>query len=253
MSIMQVDAHRRDWEEFASVGDPFWAVVADPKLKYGRWDADAFYAGGRREIDAMMRRAAELGRPARHATALDFGCGVGRLTRALGAHFDEVLGIDISEAMIGNARRLNAGHPHCSFALNVAADLGSLSDESFDLVHTRIVLQHQPSRAAIERYLSELLRVLRTDGLLVFQLPSRLSLAVRAQPRVNAYRLLRRLGATPRFLYWRLGLHPASMRHIPVEEVAAFIDSNGGRVLAIETEWQRRYHFESALYYVARE
>jgi SAM-dependent methyltransferase len=252
MSTMQVAAHKRDWEEFASVGDPFWAVVADPKLKYGGWDADAFYAGGQREVDAMMREAAELGRPARRSRALDFGCGVGRLTRALGAHFDEVLGLDISEAMVDNARRLNAGHPRCSFALNVADDLHALDDESFDLVHTRIVLQHQPSRRAIERYLGEFLRVLRADGLLVFQLPSRLSLAVRAQPRVTAYRLLRRLGATPRFLYWRLGLHPASMRHIPVDEVEAFLESQGGRVLATETEWQRSYHFESTVYYVAR-
>ena len=47
------------------------------------WDPDEFFAYGRAEIDDVLVRLADLGLRRGNRRALDFGCGVGRLTQAL--------------------------------------------------------------------------------------------------------------------------------------------------------------------------
>jgi SAM-dependent methyltransferase len=250
--MTQLADERRNWEEFAAQ-DPFWAVLSDHDRKFGKWDRDEFYATGREQIDEIMARAERLGRPVRLAAALDFGSGLGRLTRALAGHFDRAIGVDISETMVGNATRFNADVGNVEFVHNDRADLRLFDDASFDLVNTRIVLQHLPDRATIEGYLLEFLRILNDDGLLVFQLPSRLSLPIRLQPRRNAYLALRRLGLPPKVLYWRLGLHPNRMVAIPTTEVVAFLERNGGRVLDVVTRRDLELdEFDEGVYYVTK-
>jgi hypothetical protein len=114
------------------------------------------------------------------------------------------------------------------------------------------VLQHQPSQAAIEGYLAEFVRTLKDDGLLVFQLPSGIPLTIRMQPRRKVYVLLRRLGFRSKFLYWKLGLHPMRMRHVPRPEVIAFLESRGAKVLRVDTTTDPSYGFEDSVYYVTK-
>jgi len=90
--------------------------------------------------------------------ALDFGCGAGRLTQALARHVERVTGVDISERMVALARQ------HCSdervcFVQNVRPDLKVFACRSFDLVYSRITLQHIAPRYT-RRYLREFIRVL---------------------------------------------------------------------------------------------
>jgi SAM-dependent methyltransferase len=242
---------KREWEEIAGE-DAMWAILSYSDRKFGAWDRDEFFRTGEVEIDALMARAAELGRPAGRASALDFGCGVGRLTRALAQHFDTCLGLDISETMVEGGRELNGDRPGCTFEVNARPDLRAYDDRSFDLIFTRIVLQHQPSREAIEAYLSEFLRTLKDDGLLVFQLPSAIPLSIRLQPRRRLYLVLRRLGFHSKFLYWKLGLHPMRMRHVPKAEVVAFLEAHGAKVLAVDTTKDPSYGFEDSVYYVTK-
>ena len=58
-----------------------------------------FFASGQREIEGILAGLDGQGirSEARHR-ALDFGCGLGRLTRALADSFDEVVGIERSES-----------------------------------------------------------------------------------------------------------------------------------------------------------
>ena len=242
---------KREWEEIASQ-DAMWAILSYSDRKFGAWDRDAFFRTGELEIERLMAHAGELGRPAGRNAALDFGCGVGRLTRALSKHFESCLGLDISETMIAGARELNADTPSCRFEVNDQPDLRRYEDGSFDLIFTQIVLQHQPSRSAIEAYLDEFLRTLRGDGLLVFQLPSAIPLSLRLQPRRRVYVLLRRLGFRAKFLYWKLGLHPMRMRHLPRGDVIAFLESRGARVLRVDTSRDPSYGFEDSVYYVTK-
>jgi SAM-dependent methyltransferase len=244
---------KRNWEDFAAQ-DPFWAVLSQPDRKYGKWDREAFYRTGEVQIAEVMDHATRFDLPTGHEAALDFGSGVGRLTRALAGRFDRAVGVDISQTMVDNATRFNDDVPNVSFQVNARPDLRVFDDASFDMVNTRIVLQHLADRETIEGYLAEFLRVLRPGGLLAFQLPSALPLTLRLQPRRNVYLVLRRLGFTPRFLYWRLGLHPNRMVAIAKPDVVAFLEARGGRVLDVITRRDPDVHlFEESVYFVTRE
>src|SRR4051794_32730827 len=164
---MSLSKHKRDWEDLGKV-DPLWAILTDPNQRYGRWDPGDFFASGRVEISHVMKQADRLGRPPQRRTALDFGCGVGRLTRALADYFERCTGVDISESMISQAREWHRDRPKCSFVMNTAGDLRGFQDESFDLVYSNIVLQHLPSARLIESYVGEFIRILAKEGLLVF-------------------------------------------------------------------------------------
>jgi SAM-dependent methyltransferase len=226
-------AHKEDWEDLAAT-DALWAILSNPEKKFGRWDVDDFFASGAGEIQRVMERATTLGYPVQHETALDFGCGVGRLTRALNAYFEHCHGVDISEAMVSRARELNAGHAGCTFTLNASERLSGFANRSVDMVYTNLVLQHVPSRHIIVSYIGEFARILKPGGLLVFQLPSHITLRRRIQWRRRMYRLLKRLGVSPRILHERLDLHPMRMSFMPEREVVSYLSSLGLHVLQID-------------------
>src|SRR5215207_11660461 len=98
---------RQDWDELSEL-DPYWAILSDRSRRFGRWDLDEFFASGIAEVTQVLRTGRRHGLPAKRRDALDFGCGAGRLTRALAAEFENCLGLDISQQMIDEARRVNA-------------------------------------------------------------------------------------------------------------------------------------------------
>lgn len=225
--------HRRAWEDLGRV-DPFWAVLNVPSRRHGQWDPAEFFATGKREIDSLMKSAEELALPRQRTSALDFGCGVGRMARSLASHFESYTGVDISEPMIARAREWNRDYTQCRFVLNTTGDLRIFDGASFDLIYSRFVLQHLPSRALVESYLRDFIRILKPGGLLVFQLPSRIDLLHRLQPRRRLYALLRGLGFSERVLLGPLKLTPMAMRAMPETEVVQLVQTLGGRLLRAE-------------------
>jgi predicted SAM-dependent methyltransferase len=103
-----------------------------------------------------------------------------------------------------------------------------------DLIYTKFVLQHLPSVELVRSYLSEFVRILRPGGLLVFQLPSRIPLRNRIQPRRRLYTLLRNLGMSERLLLGRLELTPIRMRAIPEGKVTRFLAELGSKLVRVE-------------------
>jgi len=168
---MDLKELQNNWDEFGKT-DPLWAILTDPHRKGGKWDPDEFFALGRREIAGLMRTVQPIGLPARREAALDFGCGVGRLTQGLCAWFDRCCGVDIAPSMIELARQYNAHGGKCEYFLNASSDLQIFPDNSFDLVYSKIVLQHIEPQYSTS-YIKEFVRVLRPGGLVVFQIPDR--------------------------------------------------------------------------------
>src|SRR2546430_4480638 len=187
-----------DWDELAEA-DALFVVLAEPGKEGGRWELDDFLLTGEREIAELLERAQRVGRPSARRRALDFGCGVGRLTRALAECFDECVGVDVSAEMVRRASALNADRPNCSFVHNVTPDLSRFEDASFDLVESSKVLQHLPNRQLACAYVEEFLRIAKPDGVVAFQLWTHLPFRNRLQPRRRAYAVLRALRA-PRAL-----------------------------------------------------
>jgi predicted TPR repeat methyltransferase len=215
----------RDWNDLAQV-DPLWAVLSVDGKRNRRWDQDEFFATGEAEVEQILGTATQLGRPAQRRRALDFGCGVGRLTRALAQRFDETVGVDVSELMLEQAR-VNADTPNITFTSAQEPPAGP-----FDLVVANLVLQHLPSKALARVYIARLIEAADPDGLVVFQLPTNLSLPQRIQPRRRLYAALRS-HVDPERLH-AAGLHPVRMLALPEADVRTTVEKAGATTARTE-------------------
>ena len=163
----QLSRLRRVWEALGR-DDPLWAVLSDPDKRGRRWDSDEFFETGRLEVETQMAEIDVVGYPVGRTLALDFGCGAGRLTRALARHFERAIGIDVSASMVDTARRLNAGIDGLEFRVNPSPRIDGIAGASVDFVFSRITLQHIPADLA-EGYVDEFFRILAPGGAAVFQ------------------------------------------------------------------------------------
>jgi len=256
---MNIKRLRRHWDALGKI-DPLWANLTNDDKRGGKWDAEEFFLTGEQEIDEVMGSVESLSVTFKHDRALDFGCGVGRLTQALAARFDEVWGVDIAPSMIELANRYNRHPGTCRYYLNDRSDLERFDDGSFDFIYSNIVLQHMQPKDQ-RRYLAELVRVLAPGGIFVFQLPSAplplsepKGLGQRLKRRVKAitpslvlvpYRRLRRevvgLGRGPRMDMWGL----------PQQEVRQYLASQGAQVLSVTPD-QMAFGWSGFRYVVGR-
>ncbi|RVU17515.1 class I SAM-dependent DNA methyltransferase [Methylobacterium oryzihabitans] len=101
--------------------DARYAADPDP------WD----FATSAYERDKYAATLAALPR-ARYATALEVGCSIGVLTAALGRRCDALLGLDVAEAALAQARRRCADQPHIRFARTRIPD--EWPEDRFDLI-----------------------------------------------------------------------------------------------------------------------
>jgi ubiquinone/menaquinone biosynthesis C-methylase UbiE len=235
--------HARDWEEMAAI-DPLWAIMSAPEKRFGSWEINEFLRTGQAEVSGLMQTASELALPQQHRRAIDFGCGVGRLTRALHHYFPECHGVDISRGMLQKARQLA---PECEF--READDLRSFPAQYADLIYSSLVLQHQPNKANVTALIKDMVRVLAPGGLLVFQMPLHLPLRNRIQLRRRAYRLVRTLGLSHTFAYERLKLSPIRMLSMPQRAVEETVRAANGVVVSVGVAEKLNEPFSSGIYY----
>jgi SAM-dependent methyltransferase len=231
------------WDQLAA-SDPLWTILPEHK---GGWDSQEFMATGEQEIEGVLEQIASLGIQLDRRRALDFGCGVGRLTQALAARFDEAWGVDISPVMVEEALRRNQHGNRCRYLVNVSEKLVGLEDASFDLAYSSLTLMHiEPS--LIRGYLAELLRVLAPEGVLVFQLPTH---SPRMRSKVKRLMPGALLSAYRRVRYGTLPL-PA-MNVMSSKEAATILAAGGGRIVDIKPN---RFHllrpWGSVRYYVMK-
>lgn len=237
---MTSSAHKRAWRDWGTV-NPLYGILTDPRYRHGG-SLQEFFDTGEGTVEAVLEQAEAAGLYVRNGAALDFGCGIGRLTFALAKRFDHVTGVDASPTMLAKAAELHPPVANCELALNDTDDLAALASGSFDLVLCLYVLQHLESVQVIERFLCELVRVARPGGAVVFQLPARVPahrpplppLRTVAGLRTRTASLLRRAGVGPRFLARHLDWVPEmTMLALARERVQAVVESAGGRVVAI--------------------
>jgi SAM-dependent methyltransferase len=169
---------QKNWDELGKT-DPLYAIKVGitkeggewESKEGGKWDLQEFFQTGIDEIDSIMKDIDQLNLKLDYNTALDFGCGVGRLTQALPKYFDTVDGIDIAPSMIELANTYNKCKDRVHYYLNDKNSLENFKDNTYDFIYSVEVFQHMHPQFQ-ENYLSELLRILSPKGLLVFELPS---------------------------------------------------------------------------------
>lgn len=136
------------------------------------WSEAEFLASGEADVARLVDPVLGLlPQPAAASTALDIGCGLGRLTRALAQRFRQAEGIDISPEMVERAERLAPPLP-ANVHYQVCDGSGAipLAAQSIDFAFSYIVLQHVPTLRIIETYFTELARILTPGGLALIQL-----------------------------------------------------------------------------------
>ena len=100
---------------------------------------------------------------------LEIGCGIGRILIPMRKIFGNVTGIDISSEMVLLGQKYVSDISNCSIVENNGIDLSEFLDNSFDFCYSFIVFQHIPDKNVVEKYISEVSRVLKPNCLFRFQ------------------------------------------------------------------------------------
>lgn len=192
MNLKELQAN---WNEFGET-DPLYAILTVQGKDNNNWDEEDFFASGKKEIEELASYISSLRFQMTGSRALDFGCGVGRLTQALTGFYQEVCGVDIAHTMVARARRFNRHGDRCTYYVNDRTHLRIFPDQSFDLIYSNITLQHMTPEYSKE-YIREFVRLLTDSGLLIFQLPS--AIRTSAKPTITVRQLIKKL-LPPRLL-----------------------------------------------------
>lgn len=129
----------KDW---SAIGDahPYFGVLTNERyLNPSSDDIKDFFLSGEKDIDHLSNIIANHFGAFEPNSALDFGCGVGRLVIPLARRTGRATGVDISEGMLARARihAADAG-ANIDFVHQIP------DDAKFDWVNTTVVLQHIP-------------------------------------------------------------------------------------------------------------
>lgn len=167
-----LERNASEWEENAR-RNALWAILTDRDKADRSWDVDEFFETGRTEVSLVLDQLARLGVTLDFKGCfLDFGCGVGRSSRALMTLFATGIGVDVSETMIELARRFAVSDPsRPQYQLNQAPGLPAIPSGSIAFVYSHIVLQHIPSDLQ-PIFIAEFLRILAPGGTAAFQIPT---------------------------------------------------------------------------------
>ena len=149
---------------------PHWSTDSRQEFAPDRIDDNMglFEATGDGEIAALVATLARHGlTPAQLPRVVDFGCGVGRLTKPLAKVFQRVTGCDVSPPHLMLARA--ATGPNVGYSLVSVPEFGMA--EPFDLWFSTVTLQHNPP-PVITMILRRAFALLAPGGLAIFQLPT---------------------------------------------------------------------------------
>lgn len=136
--------------------DPYFAVLTDEKFKKKNLSGenlDDFFQSGEQHVEAVLEflKSSFAVEPAKIRRVLDFGCGTGRLVIPFAKRFEQVVGVDISQGMLDEARKNLNVRGITNVELLQTFDFPGLQfKECFDFVHTYIVLQHIPLKTGYQ-------------------------------------------------------------------------------------------------------
>lgn len=226
---MNIKELQKTWNEMGKI-DPLWSIIAWPEKRGNRWRVDEFFETGVNEIDAVIKYIETLGFNISRKRALDFGCGVGRLTQALGHYFDEVYGVDIAPSLIALAEEHNSQGSKITYYLNETDDLKVFPDEYFDFIYTSLTLQHMEPRYSTS-YIKEFLRTINSHGVVIFQLPGESTRTIKRLITRIAPSILLNVYSNVKYGYPLIEMHG-----IKPENVVRFLEENGARIVDIERD-----------------
>lgn len=160
-----------EWEKFGR-REPYYGVLAYDRFRKAQLREaalDEFFLSGEEHIDFVLKTVRACLDPTfSPVRALDFGCGVGRCSIPLARVCQFVVGLDVSDAMLEEARSncLKQAITNCEFV--ESDDTISQVSGSFDFIHSFLVFQHIRAKRG-ERIFERLVELLADDGIAAVQ------------------------------------------------------------------------------------
>ena len=158
-------SQERTWDKLGRLA-PYYSVLVAEEFKPQNLTTEnlaAFFASGKEHVARLMEIIHEFRPGFRLRTAVDFGCGVGRVTIPLAESSERVIAVDISEAMLEQARENCRIRDLSNVAFLNSNEFLQMPEASVNLVHSFIVLQHIPKREGYA-LIAKLISILETKG-----------------------------------------------------------------------------------------
>jgi ubiquinone/menaquinone biosynthesis C-methylase UbiE len=155
------------WEYYGEE-TAYFAVVTEDKFRkesLSKEVLEEFFATGEKYVDNIWKVIeTTFQNNFRPQKAIDFGCGVGRLTIPLSKKCEQITGIDISDKMLKettvNCKKLGINN----VSVEKSDDTLSRITGKFDFVHSFIVIQHIKPTIG-EKLFTRLVEVLNDGGI----------------------------------------------------------------------------------------
>jgi SAM-dependent methyltransferase len=136
-----------DWEELAR-REPYFPVLTNEGflgVESSSIASTEFFDTGEADISSLLGAIASLlGREIPLTSALDFGCGAGRLTLPLARRAVRVVACDVAPTMLAHARQNAEGAGLHNVTFIESGELARLPRGCFDFVCSLLVLQYIP-------------------------------------------------------------------------------------------------------------
>jgi len=162
--------------QYAKVGptEPHFSVpVGSPEaLDSVDTNISQFWATGHVQAQDLLQSLKCFGlTELKNKTAVEFGCGIGRLSLGLASKFKQLHSYDVSDSQITLAKKasVDAGVHNCEFHLSSGNPFAAL--EHTDFFYSKNTFEHYPP-PIIHQFIRNALRSLKADGLALFQVPT---------------------------------------------------------------------------------
>ena len=160
---------KKEWDARARL-DTLFVIATDHSQ-----NEDDFWRSGIDEIKSILGLGSSrfekivYQKDPKKMRVLEIGCGIGRLLIPTSRIFGQAIGVDVSSEMIHKGTKYVENLQNCQIFENNGIDLSEFSDNYFDFCFSFIVFQHIPEKKIVEKYISEVSRVLKPHCLFRFQ------------------------------------------------------------------------------------
>ncbi len=160
------------WERWGNEQPYYGVLTSDEFLSQNITESTKrkFFQSGENHVEHVLSTIqAHLDPDFEPQTALDFGCGVGRLVLAFARRYQSVTGMDVSPSMMSEAEKNCQAANLDNVSFYQSNDALSELSQDYDLIHSHLVFQHIPSSRGM-RLCESLMNHLKPGGILVLHL-----------------------------------------------------------------------------------
>ena len=212
------------WNTYGGNNDIYWSVLSDNKYKEmnTKEQFEEFYKSGIEATNYLKKKLDNYENLfelwSMEKRCLDFGCGCGRTLIHLAMYFEEIVGLDISQGHLDEAKSISDKLEITNIELH-KSDNDITIYGNFDLIYSIIVLQHIPPPLMII-YINQLLTILNKNGYAFLHIPVEST---------NGYKY-------DKANYFNKDIIEMQMYYLEEEQIKKIITDNNCTLLEFDTE-----------------